>query len=178
MKKVMLFSALLVLAGIAGAPRAKAMGEVLSPKETAGKLNNQVIERVIDGQKGFQEVAENAASPELKARFAALSLERGKFTEELKAKVRDLGEDPEQGGSASGAAHRAWIDVKSAVRTDDDQAVLGAVKMGEQAAVDAYREVLKENLPDDVRSLLQDQLKKIEASYDWAAERFLAEKDK
>ena len=84
-------------------------------KEIISTLNN-LIETLKDGQEGFQQSAGGVDDPQLKTIFDALSLQRSKFAGELQSEVIKLGDpDPEDSSSATGAMHRAWINVKSAV---------------------------------------------------------------
>lgn len=154
----------------AGTPAVLAADAVAGNEKTADAVNH-LIERAIDGQKGFAESAEQVKSPELKARFLASSAERAGFAKELQNKVGDLGQKAEKGGSLEASAHRAWIDVKTAAVKQDDQAVLGAVKTGESAALNAYKDALNKDLPQDVRDIVQKQLDKIQDSYNWVEQR-------
>ena len=172
MKKVIFYSWVLLMGTWVAGPTVSAVMEDAVPaaKDTAIVLN-RLLDRAIDGQKGFKEVAEHADSAELKARFVTQSSEREKFAEELKAKVAALGGTPEQGGSFGGTVHRIWIDVKTAVRTDDDKAILGVVKTSEEKTLDTYREASSQDLPNDIRKLVDKQTKEIEKSYQWTVER-------
>lgn len=178
MKKNIVFL-MMVFAGLAGWNHLAAAEEIMSPKDVASTLS-QLADRAIDGNKGFKEAAENAASADLKARFATKSAERAKFASDLKKKIADLGQTPTQDGSAEAAVHRAWIDAKVAVSPEgqDDNAVLGAVKTGEAEALDEYKDALNKNLPTDVRSLVEKQIKDIQDSYDWTAQRLETNKNK
>ena len=53
------------------------------------------------------------------------------------------------------------------VTKNDDKAVLGAVKTGEQKALSDYEDALNKPLPEEVRSVVNKQKEKIEASYKW-----------
>ena len=178
MKKNILYL-MVIFAGLMGWNHLAAADEVMSPKDVASTLS-QLADRAIDGNKGFKEAAENAASADLKARFAMESAERAKFAAQLKGKIADLGQTPKQDGSAEAAVHRAWIDAKVALSPEGqaDNAVLGAVKTGEAEALDEYQDALDKNLPTDVRSLVEKQIKDIQESYDWTAKRLEENKNK
>jgi uncharacterized protein (TIGR02284 family) len=176
MKKNIVFL-MVVFAGMMSWSHLASAEEVMSPKDVASTLG-QLADRAIDGNKGFQEAAENAASADLKARFAKESAVRAEFAAELKGKIKDLGQEADQDGSAEASAHRAWIDAKTALTKQDDNAVLGAVKTGEAEALDEYNEALDKNLPTDVRSLVEKQIKDIQESYDWTAQRLEENKNK
>ena len=178
MKQIFLITHFLLCAGLAGmAAWAAEMGSALPPAgETADRLNH-LIERAIDGQKGFRQAAENAAAVSLKTRFTAASAERAKFVEELKAKIDALGQQPELKGSVLGSVHREWIDLSAALGSSDKD-VLGAVKKGEETALQYYREALKTQMPEDVREIIAEQTKKIESSYAWVCQRIREQESK
>ncbi len=181
MKKIMMFSVLL-LAGTAGVASYPVLADytVAVSLEDAAKTLNHLVERAIDGQKGFEEAAEHVAPGQLKDEFISKSSQRAKFAAELKNKVREMGREAEDEGTVAGIAHRAWIDVKTAVTPNesDNKAVLEAVRAGEEKALADYRDALKKELPKDVYSLVQKQREEIESSYQWADKRLKEEEAK
>jgi uncharacterized protein (TIGR02284 family) len=75
----------------------------------------------------------------------------------LSAEVRRHGGNPDNSGTVTGSMHRAWIDLKAAVTSRDNQAVLEECERGEAAAVVAYENTLREELPGELRALLEQQ---------------------
>lgn len=128
---------------------------------------NDLIETLRDGQNGFKEAAENAKSPDLKSFFNQVSLERAQMVGELQQEVRALGGDPENSGSTAGALHRTWIDIKGTLTGKDDKAILNEAERGEDSAVKAYQDALKEpNLPASLRTVIEHQFTKIKQVHD------------
>jgi uncharacterized protein (TIGR02284 family) len=124
---------------------------------------NHLITICNDGKYGYETAAEDADSAALRAMFSGFSAERSEYSQQLKAEIRKLGGDANHGGGPLGAIHRAWIDVKTALTSKDNRAVLGACITGEKAAVKAYNSVLKNNeLPAETRALLNEQRRNIE----------------
>ncbi|MEY2540215.1 MAG: hypothetical protein QOG67_3955, partial [Verrucomicrobiota bacterium] len=100
---------------------------------------NSLIETLKDGQEGFKQASEAVRDSHLKSLFSEFSLQRARFAGELQSEARNLGEsEPEEGGSASGAMHRAWIDLKSAITSGDDHAILSECERGEDSAIKEY----------------------------------------
>ncbi len=130
-------------------------------EEITDKLND-IIEKNIDAQKGFGKAAENADSIGLKNYFKEKATERQKFIHDLKQEVNYMGEDAEDSGSLTGAAHRTWMDVKALFSAADDESMLEESIRGEKSAVEEYREVLKHDLPIATVKILEEQLLKIE----------------
>lgn len=123
-------------------------------KETVSLLNG-LIETCKDGEQGFKTAAEGLTSPDLKAKFLQYSRERGQMAGELQAEVRRLGGDPEHSGSMSGAVHRGWLDIKSAITGRDDHAIAAEAERGEDVAKSAFESALKEVTPGTTQVLLQ-----------------------
>ena len=111
-----------------------------------------------DGIHGYQNAAEDADSEALKAMFYEYSAQRRTAISQLNREIKRLGGTTDEGGGPLGAMHRAWMDLKVAMSTKDDKAVLGACVTGEKAAVNAYDDVLAEDyLPAELRSILNEQ---------------------
>ncbi|MNV52136.1 hypothetical protein D3C71_1442130 [compost metagenome] len=127
---------------------------------------NDLLESSRDGEYGFHASAEHAESGELKGIFQRHSRECAAAAVELEHEIRRLGGDPASGGSVSGALHRGWVSVKTALSTSDDKAVLEECERGEDAAVARYRKALKANLPADIRALLERQSQGAQRNHD------------
>jgi uncharacterized protein (TIGR02284 family) len=124
---------------------------------------NNLIETCRDGQNGFKEASENVESPELKKFFNEIVLERSQFAGELQQEVQRLGGDPENTGSTAGAIHRAWMDIKGSLTGRDDHSILNECESGEDSALNAYRDALKdENLPSNIRSIVERQFNSVQ----------------
>ncbi len=127
---------------------------------------NGLIETCKDGQDGFKTAAEGVERSDLKSTFYELGQQRSKFSGELQTLVRELGGDPEDSGSVSASLHRGWINIKSAVTGQDDSAVLNEAERGEDAAKKAYKDALAENLPTNVKTVVQKQAEAVNAAHD------------
>ena len=78
----------------------------------------------------------------------------------------EYGGKPDDGGSASGAVHRGWVSVKGTLAGYSDKAMLEECERGEDAAVARYRKALKEELPANVRALVERQLMGAQRNHD------------
>jgi len=127
---------------------------------------NDLIETCNDGAKGFAACAEQAKAPELKSVFSARAAECARAAEELQAQVLACGGKPDKGGSASGAIHRGWVKVRSAITPSDDHAVLEECERGEDVAVASYRKALEKELPPQIHSLVARQAEGVQRNHD------------
>ena len=127
---------------------------------------NDLLESARDGEYGFRDCAEHAQSVQLQGIFQRHSLECANAALELEHEIRRLNGEPATGGTVSGALHRGWVSVKTALSTNDDKAVLQECERGEDAAVARYRKALKSELPANVRTLVERQLQGAQRNHD------------
>jgi uncharacterized protein (TIGR02284 family) len=128
---------------------------------------NSLIETLKDGQEGFKQAAEGVKDPSLKSLFNEYSLQRAKFAGELQAQAVQFGEpDPTDSSSAAGAMHRAWINLKSAVTSQDDHAILAECERGEDSAVKEYKDALEEDISAPVREIISRQYGEVQSAHD------------
>jgi uncharacterized protein (TIGR02284 family) len=118
---------------------------------------NDLIATCEDGASGFRTAAEAIDRPEARAMLSerARRIEHSKV--ELSELVRQLGSVPVEHGHASAGLHRGWINLRSVVATQGDDAILDEVERGEEIAVKHYRDALNADLPADVRMVVQAQ---------------------
>lgn len=136
----------------------------MQPDQAISTLNN-LIETCRDGQNGFADAAEHIENPQIKTFCLEQSRTRAQFVGELQQEAMALGGNPEDSGSAAAAMHRAWIDLKSALG-GGDHAILAACETGEDAAVKAYDNALKDGLPVSLRSLVERQRQSVKQAHD------------
>jgi uncharacterized protein (TIGR02284 family) len=129
---------------------------------------NDLIETLKDGQEGFKQAAEAVKDPQLKSLFSEYSLQRAKFSGELQSEAIGLGEsNPEDSSSTAGAMHRAWINLKSAITSGDDHAVLAECERGEDSAVAEYKKAIEdEALSAPVRETISRQFTDVKNAHD------------
>ncbi len=127
---------------------------------------NGLIAICRDGEEGFKEAADGVASSDLWSLFQNLSVQRRQFADDLQTVVQTLGDQPKESGSLAGAAHRAWIDLKSVLTGNDDTAILNECERGEDQAKNAYQEALSKDIPDLARKVVQDQYEMVLIAHD------------
>src|SRR5438552_17423047 len=128
---------------------------------------NNLIETLKDGQEGFKQAAESVRNPALKSLFSEYSQQRSRFTTSLQAEARKLGEEkPETSSSATGALHRGWINLKSAITGGDEHAILAECERGEDSAVEEYKKALDDGLSPSAMVLDTRQFAEITAAHD------------
>ena len=124
-----------------------------------GQKVEGILEKSIDAEKGFETAAQNSKSISLKNYFLEKSRQRGSFIAELKIELykRDFTE-AHSSGSLTGDMHRVWMDIKSALTGDNDEAMLEESIRGEKIAFKEFEQVLEtEYLSLEMRNLLSKQ---------------------
>jgi uncharacterized protein (TIGR02284 family) len=138
-------------------------------EQAAGKVNN-LLEILHDGASGFKSAAEKVQDPNFRSKFQEFSRQREQFIAELKPMVASRGETPESHGSMSGATHRAWLGLRTALGAGD-KAIVNECERGEDAAVDAYQKILDGNsITPEFRSVLSRQYQAVKAAHDRVSE--------
>lgn len=127
---------------------------------------NDLIETCRDGQKGFEEAATGLQDPAVKTLFQSFSHQRQLQCTELQSLVRRQGGDPEQTGSVSGALHRGWMNLKTALTGKNDKALIDEAERGEDVAMASYQSALKQDLPLEVRTVIEQQFTAVKAAHD------------
>jgi uncharacterized protein (TIGR02284 family) len=143
----------------------RATGTVIDNNDVT-KLLNDLIEVSKDGEYGFKECAEQAKSPDIKSTLSQRSRDCAAGAAELQRLVAAYGGKPETGGTVSGAMHRGWVSVRTALTKKDDLAVLEEAERGEDSALKKYREAAAKNLPADVAGVVRTQLNGTQRNHD------------
>jgi uncharacterized protein (TIGR02284 family) len=132
------------------------MAEVSSSVKT-------VIEVLHDGHEGFAQIGEHLEDPTAKTFFMEESTTRAKFEHELK---HAAGVSEDVGGTAAGAIHRSWGDLKAHLG-GGDHTLLETAEQGEDAAKKAYKGALEDkDIHSSIREVLVRQQSHIAASHD------------
>lgn len=134
--------------------------------ELVQKSIRAVIEVLHDGHKGFTDIGHQLQDGEAKRFFLMETQTRAEFAAELENELHRMGvPDVKEGGTAAGAIHRVWGDLKAKLG-GGDHTLLATAEQGEDVAKKAYEEVLKVTLPAPLRELLTKQQAHINESHD------------
>jgi len=126
-------------------------------KEVISTLND-LLETSIDGEEGFRKAADAVEDPNLKQYFSDRSKEVSVGVSELQNLVLTYGGEPVRTSSLAGTIHRHWIDLRTAITSNDTVAVLDEAERGEDVALETYRKAAQKDLPENVRSVVERQL--------------------
>jgi len=126
---------------------------------------NGLIETAKDGEQGFRTAAEKVKDPSLKTLFTKYSSQRAAYASELQAAVASLGEKPAEHGHITGTLHRGWINLKEALSSNEDTAIVNEAEAGEDAAKKAYSDAITQPLPAVVKEVVQKQYEGVLAAH-------------
>jgi len=117
---------------------------------------NSLITTTIDSVDGYSEAAKDADSARFGDRFTARATERRQVATQLQAEVRRLGGNPEDDGTALAAAHRVFLNLKAAVTSRDDKAIIDEVERGEDHIKAKFEDAMKDGvLAPEVRAAIE-----------------------
>jgi len=141
----------------------------MSITSNTAEVLNDLIQINNDRIEGYQKAIEQLESTDTDLRnlFTGFVTQSQELKSALQNEVSSLGEEVDQGTTASGKIYRAWMDVKAAFTGDDRQTALNNCEFGEDAAQKAYRtaESNEEILPN-VRTLITSQKMELKSSHD------------
>lgn len=97
----------------------------------------------LDGAAGCREAAEAIDDPAIADTLCAIAEERRVQAGALQTLVGLNDEEPRTAGSALGAAHRYWLDLRATLSGGDPQVVLTEAERGESKLEEAYQEAMR-----------------------------------
>jgi uncharacterized protein (TIGR02284 family) len=124
-------------------------------QRTERAVLNHLIETCRDGERGFLNAAAHVESPALKELFEQMSAQRARIAADLTPHAQRLGGDAAADGTSAAALHRRWIDIKSALRRHDDNAILVEVERGDAITLGVFQDALEGMLPPDSRDVVE-----------------------
>ncbi len=128
---------------------------------------NGLIATTIDSVDGYRTSAQDVENPRFAELFTARASERSSVAEQLRAEVKRLGGNPEDDGTLLAAGHRAFVNLKAAVTSRDDKAIVNEVERGEDHIKAKYEEALKDDdLSPGCRSLVETAYESVKSGHD------------
>jgi uncharacterized protein (TIGR02284 family) len=152
------------MAGMVGS--AQSAGNTNGDRDDVVDALQDLVECCKDGEYGFRESAQQVKREDLRSLLLQRADDCRRAADELNNHIRRLGGKAEDSGSATGALHRGWVSVRSALTTYDDKAVLEECERGEDNAKARYMKALQQPLPADVKQLVEKQYQGVQRNHD------------
>ena len=128
---------------------------------------NSLIATTLDSINGYNESADAVTNPQFRELFQELSRDRQQVLPQLQSAVATMGGTPEDGGTTLAAAHRVFVDLKSAVTGTDDKAVINEVERGEDHIKAKYEDALADTgLSAEARAVVQEAYGSVRRGHD------------
>lgn len=134
--------------------------------ESVVDVLNDLLENARDGEYGFRTCAEQVETANARQLFFTRSEGCRQAGEELLQLIKKYGGEPASGGTAAGAMHRGWVQLKGSVGADSELSILESCERGEDTGIARYRKALKQALPADVRAVVERQAAGAQKNHD------------
>jgi uncharacterized protein (TIGR02284 family) len=123
--------------------------------EEVSKKLNDLLTKNYDAAAGYGLAIAKVRSRRLKHFFSLQEKERYKFGHELKREILNYGETPHKGTSWQGDVHRKWMNIKSTLHSNDEEAILEETIRGERTAVTEYNSIIMDTtLPPSTKNMI------------------------
>jgi uncharacterized protein (TIGR02284 family) len=128
---------------------------------------NTLIATTIDSITGYEDSAQNIDNERFREIFRQRANDRQDVVERLRAEVRRLGGDPEDGGSFMGKAHQRFEDLKAAITGRDEKSIINEVERGEDYLKETWQAALQSgDLHGETHDLVQRCYQSIKSGHD------------
>jgi len=128
---------------------------------------NSLIATLTDSVNGYEDAAGNSEAGRFQQMFRERAGERNRAVESLRAEVRRLGGEPEDGGTFLGKTHQRWLDLKAAITGRDDKAIIDEVERGEDYLKEKFESALSSGkLSGDSRSVVESAYQSVRSGHD------------
>ncbi|QDU97493.1 PA2169 family four-helix-bundle protein [Lignipirellula cremea] len=124
-----------------------------------------LIQINLDSQEAFTELAENVKGDPLASYFTKLSQDRATQAAELQSLVADNAEEPSKDGTMTGAAKRAWTNLRAALG-GGRHTMLCEAESEEDRIKHAYEDALKREPGTAVSDVLHRHMANVKAAHD------------
>ena len=132
-------------------------------------VNNlqELLEKNYDAEKGYKKALVDTKDENLRRFLKRQIVQRNHFATELDKIIRSLNEKPKEKGSATGDLHRTWMNIKTMLSANKNEALLEECIRGEKASKKEYEEKLKKyKFPPSISEILKRQLSEITTTVD------------
>ena len=128
---------------------------------------NNLLEKNYDSEKGYREALLETESDKLKTFFTNQASQRAQYINELDKEIRLLNATPSDSGSIKGNLHRAWMNLKSFMSSNTDEAILQECIHGDKTAATEYEDTLESySFLDRTKKVIQYQVNGIKNTLD------------
>ncbi|QCE41018.1 ferritin-like domain-containing protein [Psychroserpens sp. NJDZ02] len=118
-----------------------------------------LLQKNYDAEAGYKQVMQKTENAPLKNWMQQKALQRNTFATELDFQIRKHNAEPKTSGTIAADLHRGWINVKSTLSSETDEALLEECIRGEKASLSEYEEKLEQfNEDSEIKTIIESQL--------------------
>jgi len=122
---------------------------------------------LIDSVEGYRDAAAHDEKGRLRDLFLESAKERRKAVERLQQVIRGLGGDDDVGPSFNGQVHQLWLDLKVAMQSGDEDAILDEVEFGESYLQQKFQAALEDDsVKGEARAAIEEAYQSVCARYE------------
>ncbi len=119
-----------------------------------------------DAAEGYKDAADRIDNDGCEQIFREASRQRTQFAEELMQALDMNAEDVPEGGTALGAFHRAWLNVRGALTGGDEQNVIAEALRGEESLIEKYEDVLVDTAGSPLNATLHQHITTVRKTHE------------
>jgi uncharacterized protein (TIGR02284 family) len=125
-----------------------------------------IAQLLADSQKGYSEASHIAEDPQVKQMFADRARQRAEMMQEMEHALPGLGTRRDDDGTAAGAAHRVFINLRRMVQ-DDTRVALAEVERGEATFLETLQDAVNDtSLTTEQRGFVGRLIEQVSADHD------------
>ncbi len=131
---------------------------------------NDLLQKNVDARQGYEKARDDVEQDILKTYLTDKASQRQVFTNALQREITALGGTPKRETTFKGNLHHAWIDLKSSLSSNDEEAVFEECVRGEKNSLKTYDKLLQNTTwPASTQEMLTQQRNQIAADLERAA---------
>lgn len=128
-----------------------------NPQKTIDALND-LLQKNVDARRGYEKARSGVDQSIFESYLTDKVTQRQAFIEALTQEIIALGGSPKRETTVKGSLHHAWIDIKSALASDNEEAVFEECVRGEKNSLETYNELLQDtSWPASTKDMIQHQ---------------------
>jgi len=126
----------------------------------------ELLEACRDDQSGYGQASVDVREESLQPIFEEYARQRGEFAEQIENLLDGLGHPSQGAESFRGKLHRKWMDVRTAIESNNAVPMLSECERGEWSTIRKYESALdKVRFPLVIEGVLIDQLAAMRDAY-------------
>lgn len=127
---------------------------------------NEILEKNYDAARGYLDAATNVKNVHLKRWLTERGAMRSRYCARLGQEMKGMNMEPVNDGTVLGDIHRGWMNIKTALSFNKDEAVFEECMRGEKNLLDEYTEALehRRELPPTIHAVLKEEADEVAAT--------------